>query len=139
MSVTKITVRYAETDAMAIVYHANYYTYFEVAREDLIREYGMSYNELEKKGIMMPLVETHCKYIEAAKYDDKLLVEAYIEELTPIKVRVQYVVRREDDKAILAKGSTLQTFVDRETFKITNLKRSHTEIWDKLNKDLRTE
>lgn len=130
MSLTKIIVRYAETDAMAVVYHANYYTYFEVAREDLIREFGMSYNDMEKIGVMMPLVETHCKYIEAAKYDDTLIVESFIEELTPIKVRIQYIVRRENDNKLIAKGNTLQTFVDRNSFKIINLKRTHKEIWD---------
>lgn len=133
MSFTKLTVRYAETDAMAVVHHANYYVYFEVAREDLIKEYGISYNNLEKSGIMMPLVETHCRYMDAAKYDDNLIIESYIEELSPIKVKVQYIVRREEDNAILAKGSTLQTFVDKETFKITNLKRSHLEIWKKFD------
>lgn len=132
MSFTDIKVRYAETDAMAIVHHANYYVYFEVAREDLIRESGISYKDLEDKGIMMPLIETHCKYIEAAKYDDDLVVESSISELTPVKVRIEYIVRRKNDNVILAKGSTLQTFVDKNEFKIVNLKRNNEEIWNKF-------
>ncbi|MGL5351755.1 MAG: acyl-CoA thioesterase [Clostridium sp.] len=134
MSLTKIKVRYAETDAMAVVHHANYYIYFEVAREDLIRESGISYKDLEDMGIMMPLVETQCRYMEAAKYDDNLTVESYIDEITPIKVTIKYVVRRDLDNKILAKGSTLQTFVDSKTFKIINLKNTHTEVWSKLIK-----
>ncbi|WP_051623676.1 acyl-CoA thioesterase [Clostridium hydrogeniformans] len=133
MSITKLTVRYAETDAMAVVHHANYYLYFEVAREDLIREYGICYKKLEEEGIMLPLVETQCKYIEAAKYDDKLLVEAEIIELTPVKVRVQYIIKREEDNRILAKGTTLQTVVDRNTFRIVSLKKANKEAWDKLS------
>lgn len=133
MSITKITVRYAETDAMAVVHHANYYLYFEVAREDLIREYGICYKKLEEDGIMLPLVETQCKYIEAAKYYDKLLVEAEIIEITPVKVRVQYIIKREEDNKILAKGTTLQTVVDSKTFKIVSLKKANKEVWDKLS------
>lgn len=134
MSLTKIKVRYAETDAMAIVHHANYYIYFEVAREDLIRESGISYKDLEDMGVMMPLVETQCRYMDAAKYDDDLTVEASIGEITPIKVTIKYVVRRDLDNKILAKGSTLQTFVDSKTFKIINLKNTHAEVWSKLIK-----
>lgn len=132
MSFTDIKVRYAETDAMAVVHHANYYIYFEVAREDLIRESGISYKDLEDKGIMMPLIETHCKYIEAAKYDDDLVVESSIIELTPVKVRIEYVVRRKNDNTILATGNTLQTFVDSNEFKIVNLKRNNEDIWNKF-------
>jgi len=132
MSFTKITVRYGETDAMAVVHHANYYLYFEVAREDLIKELGISYKELEESGVMLPLVETQCKYIEAAKYDDNLVVEATISQLTPVKVKVAYVIRREEDNKILAKGNTLQAFVDRKTFRIINLKNFNKELWDSL-------
>lgn len=132
MSLTKIKVRYAETDAMAIVHHANYYIYFEVAREDLIKESGISYKELEDIGIMMPLIETNCRYIDAAKYDDDLIIETSIDEITPIKVKINYIVRRETDNKILAKGSTLQTFVDSKTFKIINLKKENVDIWSKL-------
>lgn len=137
MSFTDIKVRYAETDAMAVVHHANYYIYFEVAREDLIRESGISYKDLEDKGIMMPLIETHCKYIEAAKYDDDLVVESSIIELTPVKVRIEYVVRRKNDNTILATGNTLQTFVDSNEFKIVNLKRNNEDIWNKFTEIFR--
>lgn len=134
MSLTKIKVRYAETDAMAVVHHANYYLYFEVAREDLIKEAGISYKELEDNGIMMPLVETNCKYIIPAKYDDDLIVKAEVEEISPIKVKIKYEILRENDEAIIAKGHTMQTFVDSNTFKIINLKKFNEDIWNKINR-----
>lgn len=133
MSITNIRVRYAETDAMGVVHHANYYLYFEVAREDLIREVGISYKEIEELGVMMPLVETECKYVEAAKYDDELLIEAKIIELTAVKVRIGYVVTQKSTGRIVAKGATLQTFVDSKNFKIINIKRTQEEIWNKLS------
>lgn len=134
MSISKLKVRYAETDCMGVVHHSNYYVYFEAAREDLIQEIGMTYKELEDLGIMMPLVETHCRYIEAAKYADILIIETKVEELSQVKLKLGYEVRRESDNKIIAKGYTLQTFVDKENFKIVNLKTQRPELWACLNK-----
>jgi acyl-CoA thioester hydrolase len=131
-STTKLKVRYAETDQMGIVHHSNYYVYFEAAREDFIEGSGMSYKDMEDAGIMMPLVETQCKYSEGAKYADGLIIQTSLEELSPIKVALQYVVIREVDGKQLAKGKTVQAFVDKESFKVLNLKRRFPELWEKL-------
>jgi acyl-CoA thioester hydrolase len=87
---------------------------------------------MEDKGIMMPLVETQCRYSEGAKYADKLIIETTLEELSPAKVTLQYNVIRESDGKLLSKGKTVQAFVDGSNFRIINLKRKHPEIWDKL-------
>ncbi len=131
-SKTNITVRYAETDQMGIVHHSNYYVYFEVAREDLVSNVGMSYKDMEDLGIMMPIIETQCRYIEGAKYTDKLLIETFVEELSPAKVVLNYNVIREADNKIIAKGMTMQTFVDKDSFRIINLRKVHPNIWSKL-------
>lgn len=129
---TNIKVRYAETDKMGIVYHSNYYIYFEVAREDFIEKTGIKYKNIEDMGIMMPIVETRCKYHDAARYADELVIETSLKELSPIKVVLRYnVIRKADDK-IIAEGETTQTFVNKDTFKIVNLKKKYTEIWDKM-------
>lgn len=134
ISSTKIRVRYAETDKMGIVYHSNYYIYFEVAREDFIREAGIKYKDMEEMGIMMPLVETRCKYHEGATYADELLIETSLKELSPVKVLLQYKVIREKDSKLIAEGETTQTFVDKNAFKIVNLKKKYSELWNKLSK-----
>jgi acyl-CoA thioester hydrolase len=131
-SITKLKVRYAETDQMGIVHHSNYYVYFEAAREDFIVGSGITYKDMEEAGIMMPLVETQCKYNEGAKYADELIIETSLEELSPVKVALQYTVIREVDGKQLAKGRTVQAFVDKETFRVLNLKRKFPEIWEKL-------
>lgn len=131
-STTKIRVRYAETDQMGIVHHSNYYVYFEEAREDFIAGAGIRYKDMEDAGVMMPLVETQCRYLEGAKYDDVLIIETSLEALSPIKVILQYKVIREIDNRILAKGKTTQTFVDKSIFKIINLRDKHPELWAKL-------
>lgn len=131
-STTNLTVRYAETDQMGIVHHSNYYVYFEAAREDFIAGAGISYKDMEDSGIMMPIVETQCRYAEGAKYPDRLIIETMIEELSPAKVALQYNVIREADGKILSRGKTVQAFVDRTSFRIINLKKKYPDIWTKL-------
>lgn len=133
-STTDIRVRYAETDKMGIVYHSNYYIYFEVAREDFILGAGISYKHMEDSGIMMPLVETNCKYYEGAKYNDLLTIETSMEELSPVKVVLSYDVIRKSDGKIISKGKTVQAFVGTTDFRIVNLKKKYPDIWEKLEK-----
>lgn len=129
---TNITVRYAETDQMGIVHHSNYYVYFEIAREDLISNIGISYKDMEDLGIMMPIIETQCRYIEGAKYMDRLIIETTIEELSPAKVVINYNVIRKADQEIISRGKTIQAFVDKNSFRIINLRKKHPDIWAKL-------
>ncbi|AKA68598.1 acyl-CoA thioesterase [Clostridium scatologenes] len=130
-SETKLTVRYVETDKMGIVHHSNYYPWFELARGDFIKKIGMKYSEMESLGIMMPLVESYCKYYEGAKYEDEVIIETSIEKITPVKVVFNYDVIRELDGKLLAKGKTTQTFIDKD-FKIVNLKKKYSDLWEKM-------
>ncbi|MHC1681759.1 MAG: acyl-CoA thioesterase [Clostridiaceae bacterium] len=131
-SITTLKVRYAETDQMAVVHHSKYYVYFETAREDFIDLVGIKYKDMEDQGVMMPILETNCKYYEGAKYADVLKIETILEEITPIKVIFQYNITREADNKLIAKGKTVQAFVDKENFKIVNLKKRYPEIWAKF-------
>jgi acyl-CoA thioester hydrolase len=131
-STTKLKVRYAETDQMGVVHHAAYYVYFEAAREDFIEGAGIRYVDMERQGVMMPLAETQCKYSEGARYGDTLLIETSLEELTPVKVVLRYDVIREEDGKLLASGRTVQPFVEKNSFRIANLKKKYPEIWEKL-------
>lgn len=133
-TVTDIRVRYAETDQMGVVHHANYYVYFEAAREDLIKEIGIRYSEMEDMGIMMPLVETQCRYIKGAKYDEELVVETSVDALTPVKIVINYNVKDKNSGEFIAKGKTTQAFVDKNSFKIINMKKENPEIWTKIEK-----
>lgn len=128
---TKIKVRYVETDKMNVVHHSNYLIYFEAGRTEFITKCDMSYSDMEKLGILMPLVESNCKYLQGAKYEDELLIKTWIKELTPIKVEFNYLVIRDKDQKEIAKGSTLHAFVSND-FKIINLKKKYPEILGKL-------
>jgi acyl-CoA thioester hydrolase len=133
-SISKLRVRYAETDQMGVVHHSNYYVYFEAAREDFISGADIRYKDMEDAGVMMPIVETQCRYMEGAKYDDLLIIETFVEKLSPIKVMLQYNVIREVDNKVLARGKTTQAFVSKDTFRIVNLKDKYPELWNKLEK-----
>lgn len=128
---TKIKVRYVETDQMGIVHHSNYYAWFEVGRTEFITESGMSYSEMESKKLLLTVVESGCRYIEGAKYEDELIIETFIEKLSGAKVIFNYNVIREKDNKLLAKGTTTHAFVN-DSFKVINLKKKNTNIWSKL-------
>lgn len=129
VSETRLKVRYVETDKMGIVHHSNYYAWFEVGRGDFIKKIGITYSDMEKEGIMMPLVETYCKHYEGAKYDDDIIIKTSIEEMSPVKVIFNYDVIREEDGKFLARGKTTQTFISAE-FKIINLKKKYPQLWE---------
>lgn len=132
-SESKIRVRYAETDAMGIVYHANYYVWFEVGRGNFMRQYDMSYKQMEDVGIILPVVETHCRYKSPAKYDDLLTVKTQVKEISPVKISFLYKVVRDSDNAVLAEGETLHAFTDKSK-KPMNLKKHYGELYEFLLK-----
>ncbi|MDP4177487.1 MAG: thioesterase family protein [Bacillota bacterium] len=133
-SITNVRVRYVETDQMGVVHHSKYYVYFELAREDYIKETGIEYRQMEEEGLMMPLVESQCKYYVGAKYFDELEIETKMLEISAVKVVFEYIVRRKADGELIAKGKTVQAFVDKNTFKVINLKKSNIDLWNKMKK-----
>lgn len=125
---TKIKVRYVETDQMGIVHHSNYYAWFEVGRTEFIAASGMNYKDMEREGVLLPVVESSCKYIQGAKYEDVLIIKTWIEQLNGAKVVFSYHIIREEDNKVLAKGSTIHAFVSKD-FKIINLKKKNEDMW----------
>ena len=108
----KIRVRYKETDQMGVVHHTNYYTWFEVARTEFMRNTGMNYRQMEENGVMLPLLETHCYYLQGARYDDLVTVRTWVSKYVGIRVTMDYEVIRDEDGALLARGSTVHAFTD---------------------------
>ncbi len=109
---TSVTVRYAETDMMGIVYHANYLPWFEVGRTTLLKEIGVPYRRLEEEGFRLPVLEIAAKYLRPALYDDALEVVTTLRERPAIRIRLEYEVRRGEE--LLATGASLHAFVDRQ-------------------------
>jgi acyl-CoA thioester hydrolase len=109
---TRVRVRYAETDQMGVVYYANYFVWFEVARTDWLRGTGWSYREMEAEGVSLPVIEAHCEYRRPAHYDDELQVETRATLLTPVRVRFDYELVRVVDNESLAAGHTVHAALD---------------------------
>ena len=112
-SVSRIRVRYADTDKMGVVYYANYLVWFEVARTDWLRERGWSYREMESTGFSLPVLEAHCEYRQSARYDDEVEARATGSLLSPVRVRFEYEITRAADGAALANGHTVHVTIDR--------------------------
>ncbi len=133
-NVTEITVRYAETDCMGVVHHATYPIWYEIARTDYIKAVGMSYSDMEKGGVMLPVTGISCKYKFPAKYDDVLLITARITRLTPARIEFAYSVTKKGDTAVLAEGTSSHGFVDSKTFKPLNFKKAMPEFYETMEK-----
>ncbi|MDL2297835.1 acyl-CoA thioesterase [Synergistaceae bacterium OttesenSCG-928-D05] len=103
---TTIRVRYSETDKMGIVYNANYFDWFEVARTEMCRAWGVSYTEWEKDGLLLPVVESHCRYKHPAFYDDRIGLWCRVAELKVHSVTFEYRLLREEDGKLIAEGWT---------------------------------
>jgi len=99
-------VSYGETDAMGVVYYAEYLHFFERARGQFIRERGMSYAEVERRGVLQPVVEAGCRYRISARYDDLLLVHVGINEWKRASLRFVYEILDETRSKVLATGFT---------------------------------
>lgn len=108
---TSVRVRYAETDKMGVVYHANFFVWFEVGRCELLRAAGSTYRALEESGVTLPVIEAHCEYVEPGRYDDELEIRARATLLSPVRVQFDYEVVREPDRAVLARGRTVHAAI----------------------------
>jgi acyl-CoA thioester hydrolase len=107
-------VRYAETDAMGWAYYAHYLRWFEIGRAEMLRALGRSYRSVEEDlGVLLPVRDARCRYLEGARYDDALIVETGVASRTRATVRFAYRVRREAEPKPLAIGTTLHFFMGR--------------------------
>ena len=100
-------VRYGETDQMGVVYHANYLSFFEVARTELIRLRGVAYSALEEGGLRLMVTEAAMQYHSPGRYDDVLAITTRLAESGPARVRFDYEVRREGEEEVLVTGHTV--------------------------------
>lgn len=105
-------VSYGETDTMGVLYYAEYFHIFERARSEYIRSYGMSYSEVEQRGIVLPVREAQCRYRKSARYDDLIQVHTAISEWSRASLRFVYEVRNEDKTIVMATGMTQHATVD---------------------------
>ena len=107
----KIRVRYKETDKMGVVYHANYFTCFEIARIELLDVLGCPYFELEKQDFLLPVLSCQASFHLPAFFDDRLDVIVKIEKIPMVKIEASYIISRSGD--LIATGSTTHAFISK--------------------------
>jgi acyl-CoA thioester hydrolase len=130
---TKVDVRYQETDQMGVVYHSNYFVWFEIARTEMIKHIGITYKEMEATGLLMPVVDVNCQYHVPAQYDDELIIRVAISKHTGVRTNFCYQVIRAKDGVLLAEGETKHVYID-EDFKLKRLDRTLPEYYEKILK-----
>lgn len=107
-------VRYAETDQMGVVYYGNYPQFFEIGRVEALRSLGLTYKEMEARGIMLPVLKLEVKYIAPATYDDLIEIRTEIREMPSTRITFQHEIRNEEGK-LLTLGMVQLVFVNIET------------------------
>ncbi len=115
MAEARIRVIYGDTDQMGVVYHANYFRYFEFARSEYFRSRGGSYREFEREGLMLPVVEATAHYKAPARYDDLLCVRIEVCDVKRASLAFTYELRREGESTpLLCTGRTVHACMNRE-------------------------
>jgi len=110
---TRFRVRYAETDQMGVVYHANHFIWFEVGRVEFLRQLGFSYKDMEKQDdFFIAVVDARCRYKAPALYDDEVIVRTRLKNIRESVIHFGYELVRASDGAVLAEGETTHIVAD---------------------------
>src|SRR2546428_6504796 len=119
---TTVRVRFADTDAQGIAHNASYFVWFEVGRVEYLREYAGGYQALRDRGIEALVLESHCRYVVPARFDDLLRVHTRCVDVRGARFRYEYAIVR-DDGTLMADGYTSHACVDASTFTPTRVPR----------------
>ena len=109
----RAAVRYNETDQMGVVHHSEYVNYFELGRTEMMKQYGLDYAAMERRGVLLAVIEVGVRYLKPARFGDELLIETWVAEVERVRVRFEYAVRRAGEpEALLCRGHTVLACVD---------------------------
>jgi acyl-CoA thioester hydrolase len=124
-----VRVRYAETDQMGVVYHANYFIWFEVGRVELLRQLGFSYRDMEQNdGCFIAVVDARCRYKAPARYDDEIIVRILMKNVRESLVHFGYELVRVSDGLLLAEGETTHIVTD-EKMKVRTIPDKYVKVF----------
>jgi acyl-CoA thioester hydrolase len=113
VSESRLRVRYAETDQMGVVYHANHFIWFEIGRVDFMRQLGFTYRDMERDhGCFIPVVDARCRYKSPARYDDEIIVRTHLRNVRESMIHFGYELLRAEGGEVLAEGETMHMILD---------------------------
>ncbi|MBT2680855.1 acyl-CoA thioesterase [Bacillus sp. ISL-35] len=124
ISTREIEVRYAETDQMGVVYHANYLVWMELGRTQLIKELGFNYAEMEKDGIISPVLDIQASYKKPLRYGDIATIKTWVEEYDGLRSVYKYEIFNGEGELALT-GSSKHVCVKKDSFRPISLKRTY--------------
>ncbi|MCP8969136.1 acyl-CoA thioesterase [Ectobacillus ponti] len=124
-----VEIRYAETDQMGVVYHANYVIWLELGRTQLIDELGLSYVQMEEEGIVSPVLDLQVQYRKAMRYGEKAIVKTWVEALNPLRVVYGYEIYNEQGDLCIT-ANTTNILVKKDTFRPVSFKKLYPEWYE---------
>lgn len=130
VSEKEVQVRYAETDAMQVVYHGQYVVWLELGRTQLIEDLGFNYAEMEKEGYVAPVLDIQLSYKKPFRYGDTAWVYTWIQEYNGVRTIYGYEIKNKDGEVCLT-GTTSHTIVKKDTFRPVSMKRVFPD-WHKV-------
>lgn len=128
---TRFPVRYAETDQMGVVHHSVYPVWFECGRTEFIKSFGISYDELERQGLMLPLARLSCEYKTPIRYGETVLVKTRLLEATKVRLVIGYEIYAEERNVLCGKGSTEHAWTG-TNLRPVNIAKYNPELYEKL-------
>lgn len=144
----KLRVNYQDTDQMGVVHHANYVSWFEISRTEMMRDAGVTYRDMEELGLLLPVVDMKVKYFSPAHYDEELAIFTKVTKITPVRLAFDYEVRRMKQKqfstqespiitpegTLLATASTSHMWINSK-WKVTRLDRMAPDVYALLTSE----
>ncbi|HUN55161.1 MAG TPA: thioesterase family protein [Smithella sp.] len=131
-NLTKVRVLFADTDAMGVVYHTNYIKWFELGRNEFMRQLGIPYTEVAKLGLNLPLTEVNCNYHKFATYDQVLTIETKFDYIKRASIRFNSKIWDENRENLIAEGYTIHACTNNEG-KIRRIPQLLLELINKYN------
>jgi acyl-CoA thioester hydrolase len=132
---TEYKVNFFDTDAMAVVHHANYIRWFEIGRVEYLRRYGVTLDDMMEDGYVFPITKIDAKYLSPGHFDDVLIIETTATALTKAKMAFSYRIMRKETGEVLVTGHSQNVFTHRESGKITRLPDKYFEIFQRAMED----
>ncbi|WP_430081861.1 acyl-CoA thioesterase [Paenibacillus ferrarius] len=124
----ELRVRYAESDQMGVVYHANYLAWLEIGRTELIRDLGFPYRKVEEMGLLLPVTEANLIYKKPARYDDPVQVLTRVTQLSGVRLQFGYEIRHGESEELLVTGTTSHVWVN-PSWRPVRIEREAPELW----------
>lgn len=129
---SNIQLRYSDTDQMGVIYHANYFSFFEQGRTAFLKELGFDYYKVEEDGIIFPVRDVSCTYLKAIRFKDNITVSTKLHKLSKVKITYYHEIL-DDEGDLKATGYTTVISVDKDTFNIIKMDERLKDIFNKYS------